>query len=412
MEHPMHMASRSAKTRPTGHVITNFFVSFFTGVVERSIRKIGVKYPTGTQSKTFQKKSRNGTFSPQLLLDQASGLTISWEILNSTITFQASINQQSWFGLGFHCVGCSSDQPMQNADFVVSTFGGNGPTDLIVWDMFSNPGYPDKYMPVNDTSIAGGEYNILFASGYQTADYTVVTFSRLLDTGDNVTDHTIVPGPLDLVWAYGSSNEFEFHNGNAGRVTVDLTTGQGTVNNGPDYVDYHAAFMTVAFGLLMPFGVFVGRYLKAHMWWFPLHIIIQSIATIFAIIGFSLALKMVGGLHFTTVHAIMGFITLCLMMLSVLFGALSHFLWDPLRKKIPLFPDIMHWIGGRLVVLCGIVTIILGMVLYPVPQALIVVFGITVGLYFFVILFIDIYHKVYPDTIVGHGHETQGLLTN
>lgn len=39
---------------------------------------------------------------------------------------------------------------------------------------------------------------------------------------------------------------------------------------GFDYAPVHGSLMFAAFGVLMTFGVFVGRYLKRYWWWFPL----------------------------------------------------------------------------------------------------------------------------------------------
>eukprot|EP01133_Synstelium_polycarpum_P001108 gene1108-1265_t len=347
-----------------------------------------------------------GQLDNLIVLDPAVNMQISWEILNNdTITFMVSANTQGWLGMGFHRSGFPSEKPMQNVDFYVALFENSTAT---VYDCYSNP---KGMMPLNDTSSAiNGTYDIISFSGYQTPDHSMMIFTRKLDTGDVIGDHIIEVGPLDLVWAHGESNTFAFHGqGNSGRVLINLLEVTQPVNNGPGWINYHAGFMSLAFGILMPIGLFVARYMKDYTWWFPLHLILQITAFIFSIIGVSMAIKMMQGISFATNHAILGLTTLIMMLLSTILGATSHLRYDPDRSKTPVFPDIVHWISGRLTILFGFVTIILGMVLHQVPNGIIVCFGILIGFYFTIIVWLEVYKRVYQKQTSGYHH---GLINH
>ncbi|GAM22139.1 hypothetical protein SAMD00019534_053140 [Acytostelium subglobosum LB1] len=287
---------------------------------------------------------------------------------------------------------------MVDADFVIATFDGPN-NNVTVTDMVSKPGGGPP--PTPDTSIlVNGTDDILSYSGYQTSDYSFFIFTRKLVTGDLAGDRDIVVGSagLDLIWAHGTDNQFGFHGqGNAGRVTVQLSGGSGSTSS-PQWYGYHVGFMFFTFGVLMPFGIFIARFLKkSHMWWFPLHILVQCTGLVFSIIGIAMALKMVGGVSMATNHAKLGVTTLVLFFVSIILGSTSHFMWKPTRTSTPIFPDIIHWIGGRLTLVFGFVTIILGMVLVQAPQGIIVVFGLTFAFYIIIFLFIEWYQWYYAD---------------
>ncbi|KAK5582604.1 hypothetical protein RB653_004189 [Dictyostelium firmibasis] len=339
-------------------------------------------------------------FQNSVILDQASNYNLQWIIFNDTVTFQVSINKKAWIGLGWHCQGCADSDPMANADYNIATFDDNGKG--YVWDCLNDP----TTQPQNDTFFAGAEDNIISFSGYQTDQYSIMMFSKKLSTGDTIGDRILVEAPTDFIWAHGTDNSFAYHGvGNAGRITVNLKTGE--LKTGPDYVNWHASLMLVAFGLLMPFSIFSARFLKVFHWWWPLHYVFNGLASVCALIGFIIAIVMLDGLDFSTLHSIFGIITLSLVLVSILFGALSHFLWKPTRVGTPIFPDMFHWFVGRCTFALSIAAIITGMVLHQVPNAVIIVFSGVIGLYFGVVVFIEIYKRVYPNHVdFSHGGAT------
>lgn len=86
-----------------------------------------------------------------------------------------------------------------------------------------------------------------------------------------------------------------------------------------------------------------------------------------------------------------GFFTLCFTFLSPFLGWAADLTYNPNRNAPPIWPDILHHYLGRLSVLFAYVTIILGMLLYGLPNGVIVIFGILIGSYFVVLFYLEIY---------------------
>jgi len=359
-----------------------------------------------------------GAFNTGVVVDPTTNYLVQWEIFNNdTIVFGVSANIKSWLGIGWHCQGCQSDKFMANADYVIMQF--NDTTgQLSVTDEVSSPG-PRGIPPIPDTSNSiNGTNDIISFGGYQTQDSTIVYFTRKLVTGDKAGDRDLVIGTIDFIWAHGANgqNAFGYHGngGNAGRLNINLdvessSSGDNTPTQGPDYVDWHASLMCLSFGLLMPFGMFAARYLKQFTWWWPLHYIVQGTAFAMAIVGFIMAIVMMDGLDFSTVHSIFGIITLSLVLATVGLGVISHLLWKPTRKGTPIFPDMIHWIAGRLVFALSIAAIITGMKLHQVPTPLIICFSGLVGFFGIIIVWLEVYNRIYPQETFA-SHETKSLI--
>ena len=110
-----------------------------------------------------------------------------------------------------------------------------------------------------------------FSDEFTSPDYTVVTFSRLLDTGDTTGDIAITNQPLYLLWAVSSidplaSGAYAQHDAAATAGPVDLLS----IPSGPigsasteHKRKTHGVIMLVAWVFFAVYGVFVARYMKA-----------------------------------------------------------------------------------------------------------------------------------------------------
>eukprot|EP00339_Tiarina_fusa_P024281 CAMPEP_0117035724 /NCGR_PEP_ID=MMETSP0472-20121206/25357_1 /TAXON_ID=693140 ORGANISM="Tiarina fusus, Strain LIS" /NCGR_SAMPLE_ID=MMETSP0472 /ASSEMBLY_ACC=CAM_ASM_000603 /LENGTH=157 /DNA_ID=CAMNT_0004745285 /DNA_START=162 /DNA_END=635 /DNA_ORIENTATION=- len=138
---------------------------------------------------------------------------------SNTVRFNVPV----WMGIGFHVVG-SNFQSMQQGDFIVATFNGDGTISDVQDYYCSCPSGGSE--PSTDTKV-GGVDNILEFGGsqYQVGDdwYQNAYFSRYLDTGDTVADNVIGGGSQHMVWAHGTSNAFSYHQNNKGEFTADLS---------------------------------------------------------------------------------------------------------------------------------------------------------------------------------------------
>jgi hypothetical protein len=157
---------------------------------------------------------------------------------------------------------------------------------------------------------------------------------------------------LSVIWARGNpskdgnANLFGYHGQDekyrGGGYEINFVSGEVKTSSGSLLVYWHASLMVFSFAFAMTLGSFVARYLKAYYWWFPLHIILQITGTMGALIAFIIALVMVHGGHFKSLHSIFGIVTLSFAFLSPILGVASHIMWNPERTSIPLFPDKIH----------------------------------------------------------------------
>eukprot|EP01112_Ceratiomyxa_fruticulosa_P003118 TRINITY_DN13509_c0_g1_i1.p1 TRINITY_DN13509_c0_g1~~TRINITY_DN13509_c0_g1_i1.p1 ORF type:complete len:376 (-),score=67.31 TRINITY_DN13509_c0_g1_i1:128-1255(-) len=316
--------------------------------------------------------------------------TISWAIEEPDIILTASAQCNCWIAIGWHREG-SSDTKMTNADIVVATFDEMGSATVTnYWAITTHPPSP------NPTPA------VLQGSGYQMNGYSFLQFRRPLVTNSTTTNNDInVNGTTNFIWAHGNTassdaNQFNYHghtDTNRGEVDIDLATGVVTIPKQKStwLAQWHGTLMTFAFGFCLSFGVFSARYLKYYYWWFPLHIITQVSGTLCAIAAFILAFIMSEGNHFKTIHSFFGISVLSLAVLSCVLGATSHFMYNPHRSKIPVFPDQLHWWVARLCVAASYASIILGMRQLGVPIQLVYVFSGLVAFYIIIYIYLDIY---------------------
>lgn len=329
----------------------------------------------------------------------ASDLTLNWGFSNdgTNIIINLQVYRHSWVGIGLHALG-SSEIGMHVADYSIASFDKNG--ILQMDDRYSNPA---GGKPLYDYEL-GGYNNILEASAFQTDGYTSVTYMRNLVTNDTVADHPFVNGLVNVIWAYGdlstpNPNFFDYHGPtNRGSIMIDFFTDQTSVDTLPPW---HGALMYLSYGVLMTFGVFVSRYLKAYYWWFPLHIIVQVTAIIVALIGFIIAIKMTNR-HFSNVHSWFGFVTLCLTAFSPFVGWAADLVYNPSRTHAPIWPDLIHRWSGRLTVLFSYVTIILGMKLYELPISTQLLFGLLEAYFILLYIYLEVYRKINSKELVDH----------
>lgn len=235
-------------------------------------------------------------------LDLADDYTINWGFTSdgTSIIITLEYTHQAWVGIGWKCLGCTNDHKMKGADYVTVSFQDGR---VSVDDRF---GRVLEGMPDLDTDI-GGTNDIKISSAFQVDGFTSVTFSRKLVTNDTKADHPIVDGSQKVLWAHGDltapdPNVFNYHGQtNRGGKLLNLMTGIQEAEGTP-LAAWHGSIMFMAYAVLMSFGIFVARFLKDYYWWFPLHIIVQTLAVILSLVGFGLAIVMAEGSHFSNLH--------------------------------------------------------------------------------------------------------------
>jgi hypothetical protein len=268
-----------------------------------------------------------------------------------TIEFAVTGKSKGWLAIGFNTV----PNKMGGTDvYQLGVVGG---------EFKVRNGHAEGRSLEEDNFIAGASGS--FANGVVEGK-----FQRKLSTGDSVKDLDIKPGSkLVLVIARGPASFDAQHND---RITaadgIDLFEG-GTVGAGggaAPLVLIHGFLMLLAWTVLSVVGTFFARYLKdlGHAWYVA-HRGMMSTAVLLTFIGFILITIHVGkdGLHYNSVHALLGVVVIMFSIAQPLIGILSNRWWSPNRNGTPVFPDVVHWWLGRLTILVGFVTSLLGVLL-------------------------------------------------
>jgi len=162
---------------------------------------------------------------------------------------------------------------------------------------------------------------------------------------------------------------------------------------------FHGILMSLVVMVLMTFGMLLSRYLKPFFYrWFYVHAAVFATSLVCIIVSVILAFRANNNYFYTSAHTVLGLMFVSGMGLQSLLGLLAHFLFDPKRGAPPAFPDQLHWWLGRLLLVVGPLTVLLGLHDLGALQMSLISFylwGITI---FVVILYLESY--------VGQTHET------
>jgi len=311
--------------------------------------------------------SQNITNSSFTCVGDSFLVDVEWTINDDVICFTASTECEGgcWLGIGFNSPSDPIAHVMRYADYYIATFD-NKSQSFTVTDM-----HMEETSPPFDDTLFGCRNNIILPpySASQVDGVTTYSFCRLLDTGDDLCDKKIVlDEDIIVMCAHGTSNDFAYH-GTLFRSyftykfsAKDPDTHNNIISDDSgSYIQWHAGLMFLAFGILMPLGAFIARYLRAYWWWFPMHMGIQFVAIAITIISFIIIIDMTDDdVSFTFIHAYVGLAALILAWLAPLIGLCAHIMWDPDRSHAPVFPDKVHWYNGLLAILVGFAAIYLG----------------------------------------------------
>lgn len=240
----------------------------------------------------------------------AQGYVLHWTVYEDDASVRkVNILAETTATDGYIAVGWSSDGMMEGSDSVIGWAGhvaayrleGNALSDVV-------PDSGAQAVTLEDASTAVEDGRLL------------LRFCRPLDAGRIALDPLV---PTVHLWAVGSSSQLSYH---GARGAYSLALGAGTVTI--EVTDIarekvlHGVLMVLGWGVLLPAGVLIARYLK---WkgkiWIKLHIGMQILGLALGIAGLALALVQFGPLGGSLGgHGLMGLLVSALGVLQPLNG--------------------------------------------------------------------------------------------
>lgn len=285
-----------------------------------------------------------------------------------TIEFTVSGASKGWLAIGFN-----------------SESGKMGGTDVYQLGEVDGKfkvrnGHTEGRSLVEDGFIDG-------ASGTVSGGVVKGTFKRKLDTGSD--DDRAFKAGQPWVLLAARSNSASFTVQHSDRVTskdaIDFFKGGSSAAalGGAPLVLLHGLLMLIAWLAISAVATFIARYLKdlGHGWYL-MHRGMMTMVVVATFVGFILITIHVGadGVHYGSPHAVIGVLVVMFSIVQPLIGILSNRWWSPNRNGTPVFPDVVHWWLGRIVILLGFVNCLLGILLYNAdsPSGALILFLIWV----------------------------------
>merc|ERR1719197_1905986 len=200
-----------------------------------------------------------------------------------------------------------------------------------------------------------------------------VTFTRDFDTGDE-NDRVLQYGkPYYILAAFNAGGQLTSAHSAGTRVAsgqpVELFSTELSDAAGANSVNVltivHGVLMALAWILLSWLGTFTARFLKdlGHAWYIQ-HRAMMSVVVFFTVVGFIvITIKVGNGAHYQSPHSFIGIAIVVLSLVQPIIGILANRWWTPDRSGTPLFPDMVHWWLGRLLLIAGAVNVLIGAIL-------------------------------------------------
>lgn len=270
----------------------------------------------------------------------SEGYRLHWSVAALEVQYLAETSASD----GWVAVGWSPDGLMVGSDAVV---GWAGDAQAYQLNSKSTSGVEvDASLTITDASCAVDDGALL------------LRFTRQLSTGRIALDPTKAASHL---WAVGGSAQLSHH---SARGAFSLALGDGAVSVQVTELaikkTVHGVLMLLGWGVLLPAGVLVARYLQwSGPLWFRLHLALQMTGLALGVAGLVLALSefapfggSVGG------HSTLGLVVSALGLLQPLNGILRPHKGEPRRRLW----ELVHKNTGRLALVLAAPTIVLGIV--------------------------------------------------
>lgn len=134
---------------------------------------------------------------------------VRWTADESNIYFGIKAKTEGWLSIGLN-----PSSRMKDADMIFGAVS-NGQTS--VSDQFST----GTFGPHSPDTELGGSDDVLESGGREDGGFTIIEFSRALNTGDSY-DNILTKGTTKIIWAYGSSDDFDRQHTSRGSGEITL----------------------------------------------------------------------------------------------------------------------------------------------------------------------------------------------
>eukprot|EP00270_Netrium_digitus_P004979 TRINITY_DN16488_c0_g1_i2.p1 TRINITY_DN16488_c0_g1~~TRINITY_DN16488_c0_g1_i2.p1 ORF type:complete len:390 (+),score=40.92 TRINITY_DN16488_c0_g1_i2:129-1298(+) len=221
------------------------------------------------------------TYSTCVSYSSVSALSFSFD--PSSLQLDAAFTNTPQKAYGWIAWGLSPDGNMPKSSVLIGWGDTSG----------GSPSVKPYYLPTYTTPQSGGILDVLDSSIEVSSDGSNITLAFTLQlNASQVSSYTI--------WATGgdvqtSTDSIPPHlDQNSGDVQIDFSSGQSVQDSGPadDQMlrNRHAVIATVSWGVMMPLGAFVARYVRPFLdpIWFYVHIATQLSAYLLGTAAFGL----------------------------------------------------------------------------------------------------------------------------
>jgi len=299
-------------------------------------------------------QTENYTHSVVLTTNKAGEtLLLKWTpLVNSRrVAFLVQGDFLGWISLGFTLCQIP-DHPMIGTHAVVGWDNNNGKKRIAEYSLPSvdvSQMVEVNALSISDTQITeiGAQTTLQFTAAWENTYLKTDGFSKIV--------------------VAGSSGKYELavHNRRSIQaVAINFLTGEVQYPFVFTAIHWHGLLMFIAFGILFPFGILFARYAKSlGPLWFKVHMVVQIIGVLIALVAFALSWIYIGGLELriSDTHHILGFAVVLQAVLQAVAGLFRPQIDEKTGKSLQrVIFDVFHSCNGCLLVFLGIVNIFLG----------------------------------------------------
>jgi len=268
---------------------------------------------------------------------------LSWSIDNEIIFFGIIAETNGWLAIGFE-----PSTLMNNADMIFSWVESNGST--ITLDCYST----GKYGPHPPDIDLGGTNDILESNGSETIK-TTIEFSRKLKTGDIFDKEILLNQSMNVIWAFGDTDDFLDKHSSIGSVVIDFARGESIVNL--PFWFYHALLIALGFLMILS-GILIAHY-RVGQNWLKKHKFLNIsgvLLILIAIISNILQIDLIYGRHLRILHSYLGLISALTLFTIPILG---YSIFKVNKQRVKQFRLIHRWLGRTALTLV-LVTALMG----------------------------------------------------